>query len=617
MNTIEDTKENILEPDSSNDAKEKKEGDKNLFPPGTLLGTRYEIIEVIGTGGFGAVYKAKDLVLDEVVALKVLDERFSKDKNTLERFKREIKLARKITDKNVVRIFDIDEVDNYSIISMEYFHGKSLKEILKKEGKLSKDRAIDIGIQICSALHNAHKNGVIHRDIKPQNILINNDDFVKIVDFGIARSSIDFSPSGSSKEITKTGVIVGTPEYLSPEQVDGKMTVDHRSDIYSVGVVLYEMFTGDVPFKGNTPIATILKRVNEPPPPITSIDPKLPKELDRIIVKTAMAINPEDRYSNILELSEDLSYLKDIPSVSRDDTLSAITKTTRLPARLQKQIEELEREGTRLYLAKNYVESAKIWEKILEIDPRDEKAAHFYKKASLKREDVKNKFREAQHHYKKGGYRASIKLLEEVISLYKDHNEALNLLEKARKQLNRKGDKVAGIYIKKGDTKTPGLGFKVAFIVLFILTVAFLYLQYVSTELPLEDSPATQTENIEAANQEVVKPPAGKTNKISAKPRKRVKKQQPVISTSENSFGYLTITVPILNGKRTWAKIYIDGKFYNYTPQAKIKLKPGKHKVSLKFEDNNLLKKEEIITIKPGGKRVIHPSLNSPSNKSE
>jgi serine/threonine protein kinase len=619
METIEDTRENLRDFDSQDSYEGSNKEPSANIPIGTLLGTRYEILEVLGVGGFGAVYKSKDLVLDEIVAIKVLDEKYSADKNTLDRFKREIKLARKITHKNVVRIFDIDEVEKHSIISMEYFQGQSLKDLLKKEGKLKPARAIDIGIQICSALHVAHKNGVIHRDIKPQNILINNDDFVKIVDFGIARSSIDFSTSGSSKEITKTGVIVGTPEYLSPEQVDGTKTLDHKTDIYSVGIVLYEMFTGEIPFKGNTAIATILKRINEDPILLTKINPKLPPELDRIIVKTAMARNVENRYKSILELSEDLSYLKETPSREEDDKLVVSIKTSRLPSRIQKQIEELEKEGTRLFLAKYYKESADIWEKILELDPRDEKAAHFYKKASLKRDDVTTKFKEAQFNFRKGSYRACIKLLEEVLSLFKYHTEALNLLEKARKQLNKKGERVSGVYAQRQGFKSgTGLGFKLTFVALFILTTAFLYLQYAMKSTSADGANSTKNE-ISRKPQEnpPLNPPVIKRTVHSKKADVKKRKESPPPSAyQEDSQGYLRVTDPKLNGQTIYGtKIYVDGNFHNYAPQAKIKLSSGKHTILITYEINNITyNKEQSINIKPGERTVLTPYF-SDSNK--
>ena len=614
--TIDETRESLRDFDSEEIEEEIEEESRTLFPVGTLLGTRYEILEVLGVGGFGAVYKSKDLVLDEIVAIKVLDHKFSADKSTLERFKREIKLARKITHKNVVRIFDIDEIEKHSIISMEYFQGQSLKDLLKKEGKLKTERAIDIGMQICSALHVAHKNGVIHRDIKPQNILINDEDFVKIVDFGIARSSIDLSSNVSSQEITKTGVIVGTPEYLSPEQVNGSKTLDHKTDIYSVGVVLYEMFTGDIPFKGNTPIATILKRVNEDPVPLTKVNSKLPQELDKIIVNTAMARDIENRYQNILELSEDLSYLKEATSMDESKSVVSI-KTSRLPARVQKEIDELEKEATRLFVSQFYKESADLWEKILELDPRDEKASHFYSKASLKREDVKAKFKEAQQHFRKGSYRSSIKLLEEVLSLFKSHSDALNLLEKARKHLNKKGDRVVGVYTQTKGFKSTGIGFKIAFTALFLLTVAFLYLQYAMKKSPANGIDKTNAQISKVGQKKNPARSSAVKRKLPAKKTiKNTKKAPPPPKPAENAPGYLRVTDPKLDGKTIYgAKIYIDGNFYNYTPQARIKLKSGKHRITIVYEKGeSVYKKEEYLDIIPDERTNLTPFFTN-SNK--
>jgi serine/threonine protein kinase len=620
MNTIQNQEDDLNELKSPDLQEDRPKKLKKVFKEGTLLGTRYKILEVLGTGGFGVVYKASDLVLDEIVALKVLDEKFSLDENSVERFKREIKLARKITHKNVVRIFDIDEIEGRSIITMEYFHGVSLKELLNKQGKLNIESAIDIGLQLCSALHVAHKNGVIHRDIKPQNILINDENIVKIVDFGIARSNLDMSSEGSSSEITKTGTIIGTPEYISPEQVKGDKNLDHRTDIYSLGIVLYEMFTGEVPFKGNTPIATILKRLNENPVLPSKLNSKIPPELERLIL-TAMAHDVNDRYNNIIQLSDDLMYFKELYSVGkRGESVTPVTKTGRFPKSVQTKIDELEKDGTRLYFEHKYTEAAAIFDQVLEIDPKHEKASHFYNKASQKREDVRDKFKEAQYYFKKGQFRACIKLLEEIISLYKNHSEAIQLIDKARKQLKKHGDKATDIRLISYKSRSTGLVFKFLFTVLLILTTFFIYLQYKMDKTP-EIKPVASVEIKNEVNKEIPLPPKKtKANKTSKKKdRLESKKPQSIVPPPTpppiEGPGFLNVTVPKLSGKKVSAKIYVDGNFLNYTPQARIKLDQGIHRLTLVYEESGITYKiDSNIEIKPEQVNIIKP-IFTPADK--
>lgn len=269
--------------------------------PGTVIANRYEVQTVLGSGGMGVVLKAQDRQLDEVVALKLLrSEVFSQDPAALERFKQELKLARRITHRNIVRTYDYSELDNYYVISMEYVKGITLKQLLRQRGTLPLKIGLQIGKQICSALDAAHEKGVVHRDIKPQNVLLESTGDVKIMDFGIARTA-------DLKGMTSTGTIIGTPDYMSPEQAQG-LQIDHRVDIYSTGVLLYETFTGNLPFIAESPLAVLNKHIRELPPKPTSINPNLPFEVEQILLK-ALAKSPDQRYQRISELHADLEAL--------------------------------------------------------------------------------------------------------------------------------------------------------------------------------------------------------------------------------------------------------------------------------------------------------------------
>ena len=227
------------------------------LPKGTLFAGRYRIIEELGFGGMGRVYKVHDTELDTLVVLKILLPEVAAEPETISRFRNELKLSREISHKNVCRMFDLNISNGSYYITMEYVDGESLKSIIQMTKKLSVATAIRLAKKICLGLGEAHRHGVVHRDLKPGNIMVERDGDAKILDFGLAQSI-------ESKGITATGIIIGTPEYMSPEQVQEK-TVDRRSDIYSLGVVLYEMLTGQVPFGGDSPVGVALKHVNDRP----------------------------------------------------------------------------------------------------------------------------------------------------------------------------------------------------------------------------------------------------------------------------------------------------------------------------------------------------------------
>ncbi len=265
---------------------------------GKLLGNRYEIIEKIGNGGMATVYKAKDKVLKRYVAVKILRDEFTTDEEFIRRFEVEAQSAARLTHANIVSIFDVGVDGNLYYIVMELIQGKTLKEIIIKEkGPLPWKWSINVAIQIASALEVAHRNNIIHRDIKPHNIIITEDGVAKVTDFGIAKAV-------SNSTITAFGTTIGSVHYFSPEHAKGGFT-DAKSDIYSLGVVMYEMVTGSVPFDADTPVSVALKHMQEMPEEPIEINPNVPISINKIIMK-AMQKEANLRYQTATEMLEDL-----------------------------------------------------------------------------------------------------------------------------------------------------------------------------------------------------------------------------------------------------------------------------------------------------------------------
>jgi len=264
---------------------------------GTVLANRYEIVRRIGEGGMGAVYQARDLELNRVVALKVIRPGLAKNPEILSRFKQELILARQVTHKNVIRIYDLADSDGVKFITMDFIDGRDLKSALRANGKFAPRQAAEIIQQVCRGLEAAHSEAVIHRDLKPQNIMMDRSGKITVMDFGIARST---APGG----MTHTGALVGTPEYMSPEQAKGEK-LDARSDIFSVGIIFYELLTGDTPYKADTSMASLYKRTLEKVPPPIELVPETPKPLNAIAVR-CLEIDKEKRYASVTEILADL-----------------------------------------------------------------------------------------------------------------------------------------------------------------------------------------------------------------------------------------------------------------------------------------------------------------------
>lgn len=268
----------------------------------TILGNRYQIIKKIGDGGMAFVYQAKDKLLNRIVAVKVLRPEFVDDKDFLAKFKREAEAVANITHPNIVNVYDVGQEGKVHYIVMEYVDGQNLKEIIKNEGVLDEYTALDITKQIAQALSAAHKKGVIHRDIKPHNILISNEDRqVKVADFGIAKAV-------SNSTITNIGSIIGSVHYFSPEQAKGQ-PVANNADLYSLGIVLYEMLIGRVPFRGDSPISIALQHINEEIEFTQEEKSKIPHSIRTLISKMTEK-SPEDRYQSAEEVIEDIDYIE-------------------------------------------------------------------------------------------------------------------------------------------------------------------------------------------------------------------------------------------------------------------------------------------------------------------
>ncbi|SMB94670.1 serine/threonine protein kinase [Thermanaeromonas toyohensis ToBE] len=300
---------------------------------GKILEGRYEIKEALGGGGMAQVYRGEDRLLHRSVTIKILREQFASDKDFIARFQQEARSVAKLSHPNVVSIYDVGQEDGLYYLVMEYVEGRSLKEIIKERGHLSVREALDIALQICEALEHAHENGVIHRDVKPHNILITKHGRVKVTDFGIAQAMTEAT-------LTYSGTLIGSVHYLAPEQARGEPT-GVTVDIYALGVVLYEMVTGELPFQGDTPLAVALKHLQEEPRPPRELNPAIPPALERIILR-ALAKDPARRYPTAAALRADLRALRsvleeddfatrELPLLAQEKDPPAVARTRRRP----------------------------------------------------------------------------------------------------------------------------------------------------------------------------------------------------------------------------------------------------------------------------------------------
>ncbi|MGA7917133.1 MAG: serine/threonine-protein kinase [Candidatus Acidiferrales bacterium] len=281
------------------------------------LSQRYEILGAAGHGSMGNVYKARDRETGETVALKLLKPEIASDQAMMDRFKNELLFARKITHKNVCRVYEFNRLGGVAYTSMEFVEGESLRSVLNRFGGLPQRKCTDLALQICSGLKEAHAQGIVHRDLKPENVMIDAQGNVKIMDFGIARSM----EAGTRL----TGSMVGTPAYMAPEQVAGK-PVDYRTDIYSLGLMLYEMFTGSPAFRADNPVAVALKQMREEPVPPRAVEPNVPVSAERIILK-CLEKEPDRRFQSVADLESALKSPVPLSSAPQHPARAAVAAT--------------------------------------------------------------------------------------------------------------------------------------------------------------------------------------------------------------------------------------------------------------------------------------------------
>jgi eukaryotic-like serine/threonine-protein kinase len=292
---------------------------------GELIADRYELEELVGTGGMSSVYRARDKLLERDVALKVMHDRYTADGDYVERFRREARAVAQLSHPSIVTVIDRGEQDGRQFIVFEYVDGENLKSLVEREGPLPEREAVELALQIARALGFAHEHGLVHRDVKPQNVLLNGDGAAKVTDFGIARS-LDVQGG-----LTQTGTVMGTSDYIAPEQARGQR-VDAQSDVYSLGAVLYELLTGEVPFPADNFVAVAMRHINEPPPSVRERRPDVSPRLDAAI-RRAMAKEPRDRFRSMDELCDELTAVLAADDDAATGAQTVVVAPRRPPAR--------------------------------------------------------------------------------------------------------------------------------------------------------------------------------------------------------------------------------------------------------------------------------------------
>ncbi len=276
---------------------QRPQGNPSMLQPGAVLGQRYEVLQILGEGGMGAVYKARDIELNRMVALKVIRPELAGSQAIIDRFKQELLLATQVTHKNVIRIYDLSEAEGMKFITMEFVEGEDLRSLMQQKTKLAPAEAVEIMLQVCRALEAAHSVGIIHRDLKPQNIMRDKSGRILVMDFGLARTL-------EGGGMTQTGALVGTMDYMSPEQALGK-DLDQRSDLFTLGLIFYELLTGKMPYKADSVVASLLKRTQERAAPVSSHDASIPRPLSDIVSK-CMDPDVKLRYESSSQIMADL-----------------------------------------------------------------------------------------------------------------------------------------------------------------------------------------------------------------------------------------------------------------------------------------------------------------------